>query len=96
MPGAVSRKLIPVIEQASGRSCGKDFGVCTNPEFLREASAVRDFFHPPMIVLGQDATTAISVFLWLRKASMCMSTSQTDQPVPSPKLLAKQPRASSS
>ncbi len=53
MPGAVSRELIPVIEQASGRSCGKDFGVCTNPEFLREASAVQDFFHPPMIVLGQ-------------------------------------------
>jgi len=55
MPGAVSRELVPALEQASGLSCGKDFGVCTNPEFLREASAVRDFFHPPMIVLGQSS-----------------------------------------
>jgi GDP-mannose 6-dehydrogenase len=52
MPGACTEVVIPSLEQASGKKCGPDFGVASNPEFLREGSAVADFFDPPMIVLG--------------------------------------------
>ncbi|HYV65606.1 MAG TPA: UDP-glucose/GDP-mannose dehydrogenase family protein [Myxococcales bacterium] len=54
MPGAVRELVIPLLEAASGKRCGRDFGVCTHPEFLREGSAVKDFRAPPMIVIGQQ------------------------------------------
>lgn len=44
--------LIVVIEEASGLRVDADFGFCTNPEFLREGSAVRDFQNPPMVLVG--------------------------------------------
>lgn len=44
--------LIPIIEKYSGKCCGKEFGVCFNPEFLRESSAIDDFYHPPKTVIG--------------------------------------------
>ena len=44
--------LIPILEKASGKFSGRDFGVCFNPEFLRESSAIKDFYEPPKIVIG--------------------------------------------
>jgi GDP-mannose 6-dehydrogenase len=59
LPGSVETLLIPRLEQGSGLKAGKDFGVCYNPEFLREGSAVADFFGPPLTVLGlSDAASA--------------------------------------
>jgi GDP-mannose 6-dehydrogenase len=59
LPGSVETLLVPEIEQASGLKAGKDFGVCYNPEFLREGTAVADFFGPPLTVLGvSDAASA--------------------------------------
>ncbi len=52
LPGSVEERLVPRLEQASGGKRGKDFGVCYNPEFLREGTAVADFFAPPITVLG--------------------------------------------
>jgi GDP-mannose 6-dehydrogenase len=52
LPGTCTGMLIPMLEKASGKSAGIDFGVAVNPEFLREGSSVRDFFQPPKTVIG--------------------------------------------
>jgi len=52
LPGTVQNTIIPLLEKHSGKKTGKDFGIVYNPEFLREASAVKDFFHPPKTVIG--------------------------------------------
>jgi GDP-mannose 6-dehydrogenase len=53
LPGSMREVVIPALEAASGRKAGADFGVCVNPEFLREGSAVHDYFHPPKTVIGE-------------------------------------------
>jgi GDP-mannose 6-dehydrogenase len=52
IPGTVENVIIPLLEKTSDRKAGKDFGICMNPEFLRESSAVRDFYHPPFTIIG--------------------------------------------
>jgi GDP-mannose 6-dehydrogenase len=52
-PGTVLNRLIPTLEQHSRRLAGPDYGVCMNPEFLREGSAIKDFYHPECTVVGQ-------------------------------------------
>ena len=52
LPGSVETMLAPAIESASGLTWGKDFGVCYNPEFLREGTAVADFFEAPYTIVG--------------------------------------------
>ncbi len=51
-PGTTLDVVVPEIEQASGKRLGRDFGICFNPEFLREGVAVADFFAPPKTVVG--------------------------------------------
>ncbi|MCC6957544.1 MAG: nucleotide sugar dehydrogenase [Anaerolineales bacterium] len=52
-PGTVQSRLIPILEKCSGRSAGVDYGVCMNPEFLREGSAIRDYYNPGFTVIGE-------------------------------------------
>jgi GDP-mannose 6-dehydrogenase len=52
VPGTCEDLLIPRLEAASGKRAGIDFGVCVNPEFLREGTSVRDFFDPAKTVVG--------------------------------------------
>ena len=49
--------MVPV-RQASGKVAGKGFDVAVNPEFLREGSAVKDFFDPPFVAVGSERRQA--------------------------------------
>ena len=53
LPGTLKGRLLPVLESESGKRAGPDFGIATNPEFLREGSAIQDFRRPPFTVIGQ-------------------------------------------
>jgi GDP-mannose 6-dehydrogenase len=62
MPGTVDGVVIPALEKASGKTFGKDFGACSNPEFLREGSSIKDFYAPPFTLIGaHDERSAESV-----------------------------------
>lgn len=51
-PGTTLEVMVPEIEATSGKKLGEGFGICFNPEFLREGTAVADFFAPPKTVIG--------------------------------------------
>ncbi|HEX6643192.1 MAG TPA: nucleotide sugar dehydrogenase [Gemmatimonadales bacterium] len=54
LPGTIHELVIPALERASGKRAGTDFGVCGNPEFLREGTSIRDFYDPPFTLVGTD------------------------------------------
>ena len=58
LPGVLSTSLVPILETASGRRVGADLGVCVNPEFLREGSAIADFKKPPFTLVGASDSRA--------------------------------------
>ncbi len=60
LPGT-NRKVSNLIEETSGKKLDKDFGVVSNPEFLREGSAVRDYYNPAVTVIGGQSKKAVNI-----------------------------------
>lgn len=58
-PGTVERLIRAVLEKSSGKKSGVDFGLCFQPEFLREGSSIKDYDNPPFTLVGGDADWAI-------------------------------------
>ncbi len=52
LPGTAESIVVPALELSSGKRMGRDFGVCVNPEFMREGTAVADFLEPAMTIIG--------------------------------------------
>lgn len=65
LPGSMHNIVIPTLEQYSDKVAGKDFGVCNNPEFLREGTAVYDYYNPPKTVIGESDPRAGDVLVQL-------------------------------
>ena len=53
VPGTTQNRVKPILERNSQKKCGEGFGLCMNPEFLRQGSAFHDTFHPDRVVIGQ-------------------------------------------
>src|ERR1019366_3324131 len=67
LPGSMSNVVIPTLEASSGKKAGVDFGVCNNPEFLREGTAVYDYYNPPKTVIGETDLRAGDMLVELYK-----------------------------
>ena len=66
LPGILEERLRPTLEQAAGRKIGQGLVLCNNPEFLRESSAVKDYYNPPYVLVGAEseaqAAPVVSVY----------------------------------
>ena len=61
LPGSMQSVVIPALEESARRKAGQDFGVCINPEFLREGSAIYDYDNPPKTVIGASDERAAAI-----------------------------------
>jgi UDPglucose 6-dehydrogenase/GDP-mannose 6-dehydrogenase len=61
VPGTTDEVVLPILEEASGKRAGADFGVGMNPEFLKEGEAIKDFMFPDRIVFGGIDEKSISL-----------------------------------
>lgn len=61
LPGSTETVVIPALESASGKRAGVDFFVAYNPEFMREGTAIADFFQPPCTILGAQEISHLAL-----------------------------------
>ncbi len=69
LPGTAETIVVPALEKASGKKLGQGFGVCVNPEFMREGTAVADFLEPIVTVIGagdaQHSAQLREIYEWV-------------------------------
>lgn len=53
-PGSTEKYLLPVLEKFSGKKCGKDFGLCYNPEFIALGNVIQDLLKPDFVLIGES------------------------------------------
>jgi len=58
LPGTIHELVVPALERFSGKRSGYEFHVCSNPEFLREGTSIKDFDDPPFTLIGADDPAA--------------------------------------
>src|SRR5205809_3843065 len=76
MPGTTGGPIRSVLEEASGKVCGTDFGLCYSPEFIALGSVVRDFLNPDFLLVGESDERAGSMLEALYRRVV-----ETDAPV---------------
>lgn len=54
MPGVTETVIKPILERASGKKCGVDFGLCYNPEFIALGSVIKDLAAPDAVLIGES------------------------------------------
>lgn len=62
-----NKRVSEIIEAHSGKKRNEDFAVVSNPEFMREGSAVKDYYHPAVTVLGSESRKALDMMRELYK-----------------------------
>jgi len=60
LPGTIESVVVPTLEVYSGKKAGSDFGICINPEFLREGTSLKDFYAPPFTLIGADEEDVVA------------------------------------
>ena len=58
LPGGTGLGILPLLEEASGKRCGPDFGLCYSPEFIALGSVIRDFLNPDFLLVGESDARA--------------------------------------
>lgn len=66
-----NQKVIDLIETRSDRKHGVDFAVVSNPEFLREGTAIQDYFAPPYTVVGSKSSKGVEIMRELYSFLRC-------------------------
>ncbi|MDQ1280795.1 MAG: UDPglucose 6-dehydrogenase [Thermoproteota archaeon] len=70
-PGTTEEIILPFVEKYSGKQVDRDFGLCMNPEFLRQGEAVHDSFNPDRIVIGQHDKRSGDVLEYIYRDYTC-------------------------
>jgi GDP-mannose 6-dehydrogenase len=60
-PGTLEEQVAPILQQHSGKRAGADFGLCFQPEFLREGTSIKDYDNPPFTIIGSNSERATAL-----------------------------------